>query len=198
MLKFSALFFLIFCCFSIVFAQTHEISGTVKDESGSPIVGVGIRLKGTNTGVSTDVSGSFKINVPSSGILIVSTIGYESQQVAITGATTLSIVLKESSTALNEVVVTALGVKREKRTLTYATQEVKGAVLIDAKQDNLINALAGKIAGVQITNSSGMPGSSAQILIRGNSTLFGDNTALLVIDGVPVDNGEAGNPGGPL
>ncbi len=198
MTKFSVLFFLIFFYSAIAFAQTRVISGTVKDESGSPIVGVGIRVKGTNTGVSTDVSGSFKINVPSNGILIISTIGYESQQVAITDAAALSIVLKESNTALNEVVVTALGVKREKRTLTYATQEVKGSVLVDAKQDNLINALAGKVAGVQITNSSGMPGSSAQILIRGNSTLFGDNTALLVIDGVPVDNGESGNPGGPL
>jgi TonB-linked SusC/RagA family outer membrane protein len=198
MIKFSNLFFLLFFCSVIAFAQTREIRGTVKDEAGDPIAGVSIGIKGTGLGVSTDISGSFKINVPLNGVLTIRAIGYESKEVAVTDASTLSIVLKASNTALTEVVVTALGVKREKRTLTYATQEVMGAALVDAKQDNLINALAGKVAGVQVTNSSGMPGSSAQVLIRGNSTLFGDNTALLVIDGVPVDNSEAGNPGGPL
>jgi len=198
MIKFSNLFFLLFFCSAIAFAQTREIRGTVKDEAGDPIVGVGIRLKGTDLGVSTDISGSFKINVPPNGVLIIRAIGYEGKEVAVTDASTLSIVLKTSNTNLTEVVVTALGVKREKRTLTYATQEVKGAALVDAKQDNLINALAGKVAGVEITNSSGMPGSSAQIIIRGNSSLFGDNSALIVVDGVPIDNSEAGNPNGSL
>ena len=94
--------------------------------------------------------------------------------------------------------VTALGIKRDKRTLTYATQEVKGSALVDAKQDNIVNALAGKVAGVQINNSSGMPGSSSRIVIRGNSSLTGDNEALFVIDGIPMDNSEAGNPDGSL
>jgi len=182
----------------MAFAQTRVITGTVRDSDGDAIQGVAIRLKGTNVGVTTNGLGTFKINVQANAILIVSGIGYEKQEVTVGDVQNVSITLKSLNKELSEVVVTALGVKREKRTLTYATQEVSGAALVDAKQDNLINAIAGKVAGVQITNSSGMPGSSAQILIRGNSTLFGDNTALIVIDGVPIDNGEAGNPFGSL
>ncbi|MDB5133535.1 MAG: hypothetical protein JWP37_138 [Mucilaginibacter sp.] len=192
------LFLLLLICSVPAFAQTRIVTGTVRDATGDAIPGVAIRLKGTNEGVSTDAFGSFKISISANTILIASTIGYQTTEIPVGDAQNLNITLKSSNTALTEVVVTALGVKREKRTLTYATQEVSGAALVDAKQDNLINALAGKVAGVQITNSSGMPGSSSQILIRGNSTLFGDNTALIVIDGVPVDNGEAGNPGGSL
>ncbi len=198
MRKFFTWFLLLLSCSTIAFAQTHEISGTVKDETGDPVIGVTVRLKGTNIGVATNLVGYFKINVPANATLTINALGYESKEVNVSEGQVFSIILKSSNTALTEVVVTALGVKREKRTLTYATQEVSGAALVDAKQDNLVNALAGKVAGVQITNSSGMPGSSAQVLIRGNSTLFGDNTALIVIDGVPVDNSEAGNPGGPL
>ncbi|MGZ3764845.1 MAG: SusC/RagA family TonB-linked outer membrane protein [Mucilaginibacter sp.] len=181
-----------------VFAQVRQVSGTVKDENGATIPGITVKIKGTTQAVSTDGSGFFKITVPDNAILVVGGIGFETKEVVVGTSTNLSISLKSSNTALTEVVVTALGVKRDKRTLTYATQQVSGTALVDAKQDNLINAIAGKVAGVQITNSSGMPGSSSQIVIRGNSTLFGDNTALIVIDGVPVDNGEAGNPFGSL
>jgi TonB-linked SusC/RagA family outer membrane protein len=198
MKKTFTLFLLTLLCTGLAFAQTRIITGTIKDATGDQIPGVAVRLKGTNEGVSTNAAGFYKISVTPNAILAISAVGYEKQEVAVGNGSTLDITLKSSNTALTEVVVTALGVKREKRTLTYASQEVSGAALIDAKQDNLINALAGKVAGVQITNSSGMPGSSSQILIRGNSSLFGDNTALLVIDGVPVDNSEAGNPGGPL
>lgn len=198
MRKTFTLFLLMLLCTGLAFAQNKIITGTVRDATGDQIPGVAIRLKGTNEGVSTNAEGFYKISVTPNAILTISAVGYEKQEVAVGNGSTLNITLKSSNTALTEVVVTALGVKREKRTLTYATQQVSGAALVDAKQDNLINALAGKVAGVQITNSSGMPGSSAQVLIRGNSSLFGDNTALLVIDGVPVDNTEAGNPGGPL
>lgn len=189
---------LMLLCSVLAFAQTRTVTGTIKDSGGEPVPGVSVRLKGANEGVSTDMTGNFKINVGPNATLIITALGFEKQEVAVNNFEHLSITLKSTDLALNEVVVTALGVKREKRTLTYATQEVSGAALADAKQDNLINAIAGKVAGVQITNSSGMPGSSAQILIRGNSTLLGDNTALIVVDGVPVDNGEAGNPGGSL
>jgi len=198
MKKLSTLFSLLLFCSVLAFAQTRIVTGTVRDATGEAIPGVAIRLKGTNEGVSTNALGAFKINVPPGAVLTVRAIGFEAQELTVGDTQNLNITLKSSNTALTEVVVTALGVKREKRTLTYATQEVSGNALLDAKQDNLINAIAGKVAGVQITNSSGMPGSSSQILIRGNSSLFGDNTALIVIDGVPVDNGEAGNPGGPL
>ncbi len=199
MKNFFSLFLLVLLCSGLAFGQTRDISGTVKDDDGLPIPGATVKIKGTKLATATNGAGAFKINAPTNAILIVSSISYLSKEVAVKDAVDgITIVLKSDNSILNEVVVTALGVKREKRTLTYATQEVSGAALVDAKQDNLINAIAGKVAGVQVTNSSGMPGSSSQILIRGNSSLFGDNTALIVIDGVPVDNGEAGNPGGPL
>ena len=198
MRKFFTFFVISLFCSVFAFAQTHVFNGTINDPAGNGIQGVTVRIKGTKGGVSTDALGAFQINVSPNAVLVISGLGYEVREFAVGNSQKATITLKESNTGLNEVVVTALGVKREKRTLTYATQEVSGAALVDAKQDNLINSLAGKVAGVQITNSSGMPGSSSQILIRGNSSLFGDNTALLVIDGVPVDNGEAGNPGGPL
>jgi len=198
MKKAFTLFVFTFLCSVLAFAQTRDLSGIIKDEAGEPIPGATVRSKGSHTGVSTDGVGNFKISVDRNAILIISALGYEVKEVSVGNAQTLSIALKSSNTALTEVVVTALGVKRDKRLLNYANQQVTGAALVDAKQDNLINALAGKIAGVQITNSSGMPGSSSQVLIRGNSTLFGDNTALIVVDGIPIDNSEAGNPGGPL
>ncbi len=135
---------------------------------------------------------------PVNAVLVISGVGFELKEVPTGNLQNVSVVLAASNNALSEVVVTALGIKREKRTLTYSTQEVKGSTLVDAKQDNLVNALAGKVAGVQITNSSGMPGSSARIVIRGASSLTGNNQALLVIDGIPMDNSEAGNPDGSL
>lgn len=189
-------FFLLYTIFA--FAQTHNISGTVKDENGYTVPGASVKLKGTKSGVITNISGTFTISAESKAVLVVSAIGFETKEVPTGDSQTISITLKSSNTALTEVVVTALGVKRDKRLLNYANQQVTGAALVDAKQDNVINALAGKVAGVQITNSSGMPGSSSQVLIRGNSTLFGDNTALIVVDGVPIDNSELGNPYGSL
>ncbi|HWK08290.1 MAG TPA: SusC/RagA family TonB-linked outer membrane protein [Puia sp.] len=186
------------CCSMLVFAQTKEITGKVTDSKGTPIPGVTVKIKGLKSGTSADADGTFKINASPSATLIISGVGFEPKEVRVGNLENLSISLRQSDASLSEVVVTALGIKREKRLLTYATQEVKGTSLVEAKQNNLVNALAGKVAGVQVTNSSGMPGSSAQITIRGNSTLVGDNTALFVIDGIPMDNGEAGNPDGSL
>ena len=182
------------CCSILVFAQSKEITGKVTDSKGTPIPGVTVKVKGQKSGTSADADGIFKINASTTATLIISGIGFETKEVRVGNLENLTISLRQSDASLSEVVVTALGIKREKRMLTYATQEVKGTTLVEAKQDNLVNALAGKVAGVQVTNSSGMPGSSARITIRGNSSLVGDNTALFVIDGVPMDNGEAGNP----
>ena len=122
-----------------------------------------------------------------------SAIGYITQEVPVENSTSLSIQLRAGSgSVLNEVIVTSLGVKREKRALTYSAQEVKGDVLLASKQDNIVNGLQGKVAGVQITNSTGMPGSSARIVIRGATSLIGENQPLFVVDGVPIDNTEAG------
>jgi len=141
---------------------------------------------------------SFKINAPANATLVISSIGFETAEVPVGESSTVNVEMKQANGALSEVVVTALGIRREQRMLTYTTQEVKGNAVVDAKQDNLVNALAGKVSGVQITNSSGQPGSSSQLVIRGNASLTGNNGALYVIDGIPIDNSEAGNPDGPL
>ena len=148
--------------------------------------------------MAADNDGNFSIPAKTGDVLVISATGFNDKEVTIGTEKTLAISLGANSATLSEVVVTALGIKREKRMLTYTTQEVKGSTVVDAKQDNLVNALSGKVAGVQITNSSGQPGSSSQIVIRGNSSLTGNNTALFVIDGIPIDNSEAGNPDGPL
>jgi len=145
----------------LVFAQVKPITGKVTDSKGSPIPGVTIKVKGRKAGTSADAEGNFKINVDPTATLIISGVGFETKEVRVGNFENLTISLRQSDASLSEVVVTALGIKREKRLLTYATQEVKGAALVEAKQDNLVNALAGKVAGVQVTNSSGMPGSSA-------------------------------------
>ncbi len=198
MRKFLALLAILALYAVSALAQTKEITGTVTDSKGAPIPGVTVKIKGIKSGTSADANGSFKIKAPAGAILIISGVGFETQEVRVGDAGNLTVSMKQTDASLSEVVVTALGVRRDKRMLAYSTQEVKGTELVQAKQDNIVSALDGKVAGVQVTNSSGMPGSSARITIRGTSTLTGDNTPLFVIDGVPMDNSEAGNPDGSL
>jgi TonB-linked SusC/RagA family outer membrane protein len=174
-------------------AQTVTVKGKVSDDKGLPLPGVTVRLKGTNKGVSTNVNGVYSISYPGTGTLIFSAIGYIPKEVKLTGETEINVVLPEDNKSLSEVVVTALGIKRDKRVLTYSSQEVKGAELVQGKDPNIVNDIAGKVSGVQITSSSGNPGSSTRIVIRGASSFYGDNNALMVIDGIPVDNSETGN-----
>ena len=188
---------LMLCAF-VASAQTRPVTGTITDATGTPIAGATVSVKRTKIAVSAGPDGKYTINAPANATLVVSGIGFETKEVPIGNLQNVSVALTGATNALNEVVVTALGIKRDRRTLTYSTQEVKGSSLVEARQDNLVNALAGKVAGVQITNSSGMPGSSARIVIRGATSLTGNNQALFVIDGIPMDNSEAGNPDGPL
>ncbi|MES1219790.1 MAG: SusC/RagA family TonB-linked outer membrane protein, partial [Bacteroidota bacterium] len=198
MRKFMTLFGVLVLCSILASGQTKEITGKVTDAQGFPIPNATIKIKGGNGGISAGADGTFKLHVSSNSVLVISGVGFETTEVTVGNTDNVNVQLKQSTNSLSEVVVTALGIKREKRMLTYSTQEVKGSAVVDAKQDNIVNALAGKVSGVQITNSSGQPGSSSQIVIRGNSSLTGNNTALFVIYGVPMDNSEAGNPDGPL
>lgn len=182
----------------MVQAQSHLLTGKITDKDGKPIEGASVQVKGKGQGTAADARGSFQLNVQPGDVLVITAVNYAPTEIKIRDQSTLTAVLTANENVISEVVVTALGIKREKRTLTYTTQEVKGSSLLEAKQDNLVNALSGKVSGVQINNSSGMPGSSTRIVIRGNSSLLGDNTALFVIDGIPMDAGEAGNPDGPL
>ena len=181
-------------------AQTRTITGTVIATSDkNPLPGVSVRVKGQKTGTQTGSNGKYSIEVSGSNLsLEFSYLGFETQTKAIGSNNQLDVSLNDEENNLNEIVVTALGIKREKRTLTYSTQEVTGNSLVAAKENNLVNALAGKVAGVQITNSSGAAGSSSKIVIRGNTSLTGENGALFVVDGVPINNTEAGNPDGAL
>ncbi len=180
-------------CFLRVHAQTETITGKVTDATGNAIPGISVKVKGTSTGASTNAAGSFSIKAANSATLVFSGIGYQTKELVYNGQKNLSISLIEDQQNLSEIVVTALGVKRDKRNLTYSSQEVKGEQLTQTKEPNLVNALAGKVSGVQITSSSGTPGSSSRIVIRGANSLYGNNEALMVIDGIPVNNDETGN-----
>lgn len=172
-----------------VIAQNRTVKGTViaKDD-GQPIPGVTVTVKGTGTGTQTDIGGKFSLEVPSSATLVVSSIGYESQEVAVGSDNDITITLLTSNSQLTEVVVTALGVKKSERSIGYSTSTVKGDELVKSGEANIIEGLAAKAPGVQITSSSGTPGASSRIVLRGPATFEGDNQPLIVVDGVPVNN----------
>ncbi|MEC3878764.1 SusC/RagA family TonB-linked outer membrane protein [Parapedobacter sp. 10938] len=172
------------------YAQDRRISGTVtSSDSDEPLAGVSVVVTGSTLGTTTDADGMYSISVPDgTGSLTFRYIGYLNQDVAISSSNVLDVVLQVDATNLSEVVVTALGIQREKRSLGYSVQDVKSQDIVNSREPNVVNALAGKIAGVQINNSGGQAGSSSRIVIRGNSSLTGENQPLFVIDGIPIDN----------
>ena len=167
----------------------HTVSGNVtSSEDGMPLPGVSIVLQGTTQGVSADFDGNYSINVPNgNGVLVYSYLGFEPQEIAVNGKTTINIALAPSAEALDEVVVTALGIKREDKSLGYSVENVAGEELTRVAQENVLNSLSGKVAGVTL-NSTGGTGSSVSMVIRGAISLSSDNQPLFVIDGVPVSN----------
>jgi len=183
------------CCMQVM-GQSGTITGKVIDSAGHPLAGASVRVKKSSAGTSTGNDGAFTLKVNSGDILTISAIGFTTQDIPVGSSDHLEIRLLAAPHAMEEVVVTALGVKREKRNLTFSSQEVKGDELVRAKEPSLVNAMAGKVAGVQITSSSGTPGASSRIVIRGASSPTGQNQALFVVDGVPINNDETGNIGG--
>lgn len=179
-----------------VLSETREVSsahstvkGRVVDVNGEPLIGATIRVKGEENGTVTDIEGNFLLSVPDNAVLQVSFIGYESVEVAIAGRSTLEVRLRESTVVLDNVIVTALGLEKDEATLAYSAQKIKGEELNRVKEINMIAALAGKAAGLQVNkNSSGM-GGSAKVSLRGIRSVAGDNQPLYVIDGVPMLNG---------
>ncbi|QNL39176.1 MULTISPECIES: SusC/RagA family TonB-linked outer membrane protein [unclassified Bacteroides] len=184
------LMLLLACLFvgiGLVTAQTQKVTGVViSEEDGQPVVGASVLVKGTTLGTITDVDGNFNLsNVPSSAkTLQISYIGMQTQEVVI--KPNLKVVLKADAQKLDEVVVTAMGISREKKALGYAVQDVKSDALTRAANTDLAGALQGKVSGIDITPSSGMPGASSKITIRGSRSFTGDNTPLYVIDGMPI------------
>ena len=171
----------------ISFAQDRVVSGVVSDNAGMPLPGVSVLVKGTQSGTQTDFDGKFSIKATPSQVLIFSFVGMTTREVT-ASSTSLKVKMESDAQELSEVVVTtALGIKREKKSLGYATQEVKGEAVSNVKSSNFVNSLSGKIAGLDI-KSSGTLGGSTQVIIRGNNSIAGNNQALFVVDGVPVDN----------
>ena len=180
-----AILFFVFAT-QLIFAQERIVTGVITDDAGLPLPGVSVSIKGTKTGTQTDFDGAFSISASPNQVLTFSYIGLKSQEVP---ASTNKINLKMSggSTALQEIVVTALGVKREKKSLGYATQEVKGEDLTRVNSGNVANSISGKIAGVDIRRNNNI-GGSTNVIIRGSSSLTGNNQALWVVDGIPLNN----------
>jgi TonB-linked SusC/RagA family outer membrane protein len=178
-------------------AQTTVITGTVSSSTPGegPIPGAAVRVKDTSIGVLTDMNGKYSINVPQgSTTLQVSFVGMQPKEVSISGKTSIGIILDTEMKGLQEVVVTALGVSREKKSLGYATQSVNNDAVTSVKTDNFVNTLSGKLAGVDVKVNGNM-GGSTNIIIRGAKSLTGNNQALFVVDGVPIDNANTNNDG---
>lgn len=174
-------------------AQTRTITGKVTDaRDGTTLPGVSVSIKGTSKGALTKFDGTYSVDAPTDATLVFSFIGFANKEVPVGNESSIDVTLGVNNKELNEVVVTALGIKAEKRTLGYTTQEVKGDELVKSKEVNFLNGLQGKVAGVQINNTSGMPGGSARIIIRGGASFTGNNQPLFVVDGNPIDNSQIG------
>jgi TonB-linked SusC/RagA family outer membrane protein len=175
-------------CAGISFGQETSITGNVVDRNGDPIPGVSIVISGTSRGTVTDLDGNFMLNALPTASLVFSYIGYENQTVLLNNRTQLSIVLSSSDIGLDEVIVTALGIKRDAKTLGFATTTLDGGMISENRTPNFADALQGKIAGVNISSMSTGPGGTSKIRIRGQSSFSGQNNPLIVINGVPMDN----------
>ncbi|SFO63944.1 TonB-linked outer membrane protein, SusC/RagA family [Algoriphagus ornithinivorans] len=197
----SALLFLIgfLACISLYAQQT--VSGIVTaKEDGAPLPGVSIVIQGTSTGVVSDIDGKYSISVPNTqAVLVFSFIGFETQRVPVGNRSTLDVSLATETSNLDEFIVTAFGISQEKKALGYAAQSINADEITKTRQPNVVNALQGQVAGVQVTNSGGAPGQSARIIIRGINSLdpSADNQPLFVVDGVPVDNSTIESNGTP-
>jgi TonB-linked SusC/RagA family outer membrane protein len=190
-MKKIAFFFsiLLFMGTMAVNAQTRMVTGTVTSgDDGSPVPGVSVYVQGTTLGTVTDLNGSYSLQVPQDAQnLVFSFVGMAMQEIAIAGRSSINVVMQPQAIGVDEIVVTALGISRERKSLGYAVQDIKSDELVRAASPNAIQSLAGKVAGVQINQAGGQIGASSRIVIRGNSS-FGDNQPLIVVDGIPISN----------
>lgn len=180
---------------SAVAQQTKRITGVVVDETGFPVIGANIIEKGTTNGVITDLDGHFTLEVSDGATIEVSYIGYTTQEIPVRGQTNFNIKLAEDTQKIDEVVVTALGIKRQSRSLGYSTTQVQGEDFTLARDPNLGNALSGKVAGVSVSGNATGSGGSSRVIIRGNASLTGNNMPLYIVDGVPFSNQNLGSAG---
>lgn len=178
-----------FLCLTLYSNAQILISGTVNDAK-EPMAGVTVSLQGTAKGTITDMDGKFQLTVPdSASTLVFLFMGYKTQIIKVQSKTQIDVTLEEDTKILNDVVVTALAIKREKKELGYSVQEIKSQELLDSKESNIVNSLSSKVAGLQVNATSGSPGAAARFRLRGNGSIGGDDQALMVVDGIPIDNG---------
>ncbi|MDD3034405.1 MAG: SusC/RagA family TonB-linked outer membrane protein [Bacteroidales bacterium] len=173
-----------------MWAQNLNVTGKVTDKKGEPVIGVYVLVEGTRTGTSSDINGNYAITAPANGKLVFTSMGYKEVVAAVNGRANIDIVMEDDARVLGDVVVTALGIKKERKALGYAVSDIKSEELMKNKTANPISSLSGKIAGVNITQSSGAAGSGAQIILRGGTSGSEgkDNQPLFVVDGVIYDN----------
>lgn len=190
--------FLLVCMTCVIaFAQDRKITGkVVSAEDGSALPGVSVVVKGSAKGTNTDGTGSYSIDAPSSGTLIFSFVGTLSQEIAVGNRTVLDVKLAADTKQLSEVVVTAIGIQRDKKALAYAVSNVKGDQLAQRSEPDPLRALTAKVPGVNIISGGGAPGQGTRITIRGNNSFDGNNQPLFVVDGIPFDNSTNANSGG--
>ena len=175
-------------------AQAKTITGTVTAVSdNAPLPGVSITIQGTTSGTQTDFDGNYSIEASVGSVLSFSYMGMKTQNVTVGESNTVNVALEEDASQLDEVVVTALGIKRAEKTLTYAQQTVSADALTQTRDVNFVNSMQGKASGVEIRKSSSGPGGSTKIQIRGSKSLSGDSSPLFVIDGIPMTNNRGGS-----
>lgn len=178
---------------AVVAQSFKDIKGKVVDESGEPLIGVNVSVDGSTTGTITDFDGNFSIKAPENSEFKVSYIGYATQTVSVSNKDFYQIIMKQDTEVLDEVVVTALGIKRVEKALSYNVQQIKGNELTTVKDANFVNSLNGKIAGVTINKSATGVGGATRVVMRGSKSLEGDNNALYVVDGIPLFNNNMNN-----
>ena len=191
-MKYYLSFVLLFCA-AVGFSQ-RTVTGTILNSEGDPMIGANVIEQGTSNGTITDLDGTFSLDVANNATLDISYTGYTDQSIAIGNASNFDITLSEGA-ILDEVVVTALGIERKQRALAYSVTELDGSSLATAKEVNIGNSLAGKVAGVNVSNPATGPGGSTRIVIRGNGNISGNNQPLIVVDGVPINNDNLGSAG---
>jgi TonB-linked SusC/RagA family outer membrane protein len=179
------------------FAQERVVSGKVTNAKGDPLPGATVLVKGTTSGAFVKSDGKYRVTVPPNGkSLVFKMVGMKTKEVVLSTSDNVDVKMEDDATRSEDVVVTAIGIEQQKRSLTYATQKVEGSALSQSKEANIVGGLAGKIAGVQVTNATGAAGGSSYIRIRGASSITGDNQPLFVIDGIPIDNSQLNTESG--
>lgn len=169
-------------------AQNVKVTGTVTDKAGEPLAGVYVLVQGTKTGTSTDVDGKYNLSAPANGTLVFSSMGYQDVTEAVNNRSVINITMQDDAVLLDDIVVTAMGIKKERKALGYAVQDMKSEEILKNKSSNIVNSLSGKIAGVNVTQSGGSAGAGSSIIIRGGTSLEKDNQPLFVVDGIIYDN----------